>query len=121
MRRTRSAIAVLCVLAASCAARDPTAPSRPDVFWYAYSEPSGAVVQTSLGLMCVTPCRLEIPRQRVSPPEFTFDVTKVGYQAFSGRAEIYGNPSALLYSDQGFWAIRPNPYTVELTPIADDR
>jgi hypothetical protein len=40
------------------------------------SQPSGAEVRTSLGLACITPCTLNVPRKE----EFTATFTKPGFE-----------------------------------------
>ena len=56
------------------------------------SEPSGADMQTSSGLSCVTPCTLTVPRKS----EFTAVFRKPGYQdaQVAVQTQIAGNGAA---------------------------
>jgi hypothetical protein len=117
-------------LSAGCAT------SRPDNFWYADTNPNGAVITTSNGLTCVTPCRLEIPRWNGSVSTFTYLIEKPGYETVTGEARIQTNdtlaagivlglaltaagaptvPAPL--DNKGYREIEPNPLHVDLVPI----
>jgi hypothetical protein len=61
MIRTLSIAALACVALGACASRPK---ENVGAFWYVNSAPAGAVVTTSEGHTCVTPCRLDIPRWR---------------------------------------------------------
>lgn len=125
-------IFALCALAlcASCAS------TRPDTFWYADTDPQGAVLTTSTGLTCVTPCRLEIPRWGDSVSSFTYTIEKPGYETVTGEARIQTNDtlgaglavSALSVAagapmfpgpldNKGYREIEPNPLQLDLVPI----
>lgn len=129
MKRTMMAAALLCSACAS---------TRPDHFWYADTEPRGAVITTSIGLTCVTPCRLEIPRGGRSESTFNYVIEKAGYETVTGQARIQTNdtlgagfvlsaasvaagvpivPGPL--DNKGYREIEPNPLHVVLVADAD--
>lgn len=112
------------------------ATSRPDNFWYADTNPQGAVITTSNGLTCVTPCRLEIQRGGRSVSTFTYVIEKPGYETVTGEARIQTNDTlgagiALSLAmtamgapsfpgpldNKGYREIEPNPLHVDLVPI----
>jgi hypothetical protein len=117
-------------LCAGCATQ------RPETFWYADTNPQGAVITTSNGLTCVTPCRLEIPRWRRNVDTFTYVIEKDGYQPVTGEARIQTNDTlgaGILLSavsiaagapifpgpldNKGYREIEPNPLRVDLVPV----
>jgi hypothetical protein len=109
---------------------------RPADFWYVNSSPAGAVVTTSDGLTCVTPCRLEVKRWRKKDDlTFTYAIQKDGFETIEGTATIRTNPAevgalavgAVLtaatgvpifppVSNKGAIMIDPNPLALNLTP-----
>jgi hypothetical protein len=112
------------------------ATSRPDNFWYANTNPQGAVVTTSNGFTCVTPCRLEISRGGRSSSTFTYVIEKPGYETVTGEARIQTNDTlgvGILLSvaatvagapifpgpldNKGYREIEPNPLDVDLVPL----
>jgi len=130
MIRALSSLVLACVLSA-CATQ------RPDTFWYADSNPPGAILTTDIGLTCVTPCRLEVPRWRSNLRRFSYTIEKPGYETVLGEAAIDANDTlgggimlslalAALGSptipgpldNKGYQEIEPNPLRVELVPLA---
>jgi len=115
------------------------ATTRPANFWYADTSPHGAIITTSNGLTCVTPCRLEIPRWGRSVSTFTYRIEKAGYEPVTGEARIQTNDTlgaGILLSavsiaagvpiipgpldNNGYREIEPNPLRVNLVPTPAD-
>ena len=111
------------------------ATTRPDHFWYADTQPQGAVVTTSIGLTCVTPCRLEISRWGAETSGFSYTIEKPGYETVRGQARVQTNDTlgagiALSVlaaaagspiipgpmNSKGYREIEPNPLQVRLAP-----
>lgn len=128
-------IALACGLTLTACAAAPR--QQPNAFWYVNSTPTGAIVTTSEGFTCVTPCRLDIPRWRKKDRlSFTYTIQKEGFQPVSGTDTIKTNsafvgelmigalttaagfPLFPPLSDKGAIMIDPNPIAVTLTAIA---
>jgi hypothetical protein len=109
---------------------------RPDTFWYADSNPPGAILTTDIGLTCVTPCRLEVPRWKGDLKRFNYAIEKPGYETMLGEAAIGANDTlaggiALSLAlavvgaptipgpldNKGYREIEPNPLSVDLVPL----
>lgn len=112
------------------------ASQRFDNFWYADSNPPGAILSTDIGLTCVTPCRLEVPRWRSDLKRFSYTIEKPGYETVLGEAVIEANDTlgaGIMLSlalaavgsptvpgpldDKGYQEIEPNPLRVDLVPV----
>jgi hypothetical protein len=130
MIRAITCLALACVLS-GCATQ------RFDNFWYADSNPPGAILTTDIGLTCVTPCRLEVPRWRSDLKRFSYTIEKPGYEPVLGEAAIGANDTlggGIILSlalaavgsptipgpldDKGYQEIEPNPLQVDLVPVA---
>jgi hypothetical protein len=130
MIRAFASLALACALCA-CATQ------RPNTFWYADSNPPGAILTTDIGLTCVTPCRLEVPRWRSDLRRFAYAIEKPGYETVLGEAIIDANDTlggGIMLSlalaavgspaipgpldNKGYQEIEPNPLRVELVPLA---
>lgn len=127
------AAALACAAFAGCAATQ-----RPGQFWYVDTDPQGAVVTTDIGLLCVTPCRLEVPRWNREVRAFSYVIEKEGYAPVRGEAGIRANETLALgtllavgmtaagaptapgpLNNKGVMQIDPNPLHITLTPTQD--
>ena len=102
-------------------------------FFEIESEPTGATVELSNGLSCVTPCGMELPRKHPFTATFSLDGYKplttevVAKQAAAGTAGMAGNVliggliGVVADSTSGAMKdLAPNPLIANLAPADSD-